>query len=487
MSKSRQSRFHIGRRLHHESLESRCLLAGLVASAWQNPLAPNDLDADGEVSPIDAVLAINALNGGLGGALSGHVAPSALHGQVAGALAEFLDANGDGNLSPIDPALVINALNSSHGLGNLLHGEVPAGDPQPGEIDPAMEELELTDGRARVVARLDPAGDVDVFRIVPTKGQLSVALFVPRGTDMTVTIVDAAGEELDSAGTADAGSKRLARVQAEVEAGGDYFMIVSGGAQTTGIYGLQVLNFDAREFKPKTDAELGDDIHGDELTLDQANDEHATVLPLDNRHANVSSNIDTAGEGETKGDRDVFAVEAGDGKLVLVAGAEFDVKLEVFNAEQVLVAEKTFTDRRPLVVETTAGTYFVAVSAANGTSTGAYRLHVVDAGLGPRGDGGPVDPSDRSSDSAVPRPVQELFARIAGDDGAISIVELQAAAPIVLKFRAVEELFAHWDTDSDGGLTLDELSAGLASLRPGRPHDPPPTDDRHPLLRRLFG
>jgi hypothetical protein len=486
MGKRRESHHHLGRRLHHESLESRCLLAGLVGSPWQNPLTPIDLDADGEVSPLDAALAINALNGGLGGALAGRFAPPALHGHVAGAAAEFLDADGDGHLSAIDPALVINALNS-RGLGNLLHGDVPAGDPQPDEIDPEVAELVLTDGRARVLARLDPAGDVDVFRIVPTKGQLSVVLFVPRGTEMTVAIVDASGAELDSAGTADAGSRRLARVQAEVEAGDDYFIVVSGDEDTTGIYGLQVLNFDAREFKPKTDAELGDDIHGDLATTDETNPEHATPLELDHRHARVSSNIDTAEEGDSAGDRDVFSVEAGDGKLILLAGAEFDLKLEVLDADGEVVGSKTFTDRRPLIVDTTAGTYFIAVSAANGTSTGAYRLHVVDAGLRPRGDDGPVDPSDPSSDPAVPRAVQQLFARIAGDDGAVSLDEIKAAAPIVLKFRAVEELFAQWDTDSDGGLTLDELSAGLATLRPGRPHDPPPGDERRPLLRRLFG
>jgi hypothetical protein len=159
----------------------------------------------------------------------------------------------------------------------------------------------------------------------------------------------------------------------------------------------------------------------------------------------------------------------------------------VFNAEQELVAEKTFADRRPLVVDTTAGTYFIAVSAANGTSTGAYRLHVVDAGLRPRGGDDPEDPTDPSG-PAVPRAVQELFARIDADDsGAISLVEIQASAPIVVKFRAVEELFAQWDTDESGGLTLDELSAGLARLHPGRPHDPPPSNERRPLLRRLFG
>jgi hypothetical protein len=300
--------------------------------------------------------------------------------------------------------------------------------------------------------------------------------------------VDSAGEELDSAGTADAGSRRLARVQAEVEAGEDYFVVVSGSEDTTGIYGLQVLNFDARDFRPKTDAELGDDIHGDLATTDETNPEHATPLPLDHRHARVSSNIDTAAEGTTPGDRDVFSVEASDGKLVLLAGAEFDVKLEVFDADGAVAGSKTFTDRRPLIVDTTAGAYFIAVSAANGTSTGAYRLQVVDAGLRLRDDGDSVDPSDPSSDSAVPRAVQELFARVDADnDGAVSLAEIKSAAPIVLKFKPVDEIFAQWDTDTSGGLTLDELTAGLATLRPGRPHDPPSGDDRRPLLRRLFG
>ena len=56
------------RRLQCEFLESRQLLAGITgASFWQNPDWSVDLNADGSISPIDAMLAVNAMNDGLGG------------------------------------------------------------------------------------------------------------------------------------------------------------------------------------------------------------------------------------------------------------------------------------------------------------------------------------------------------------------------------------------------------------------------------------
>jgi len=473
MNSQRRSR-SARRRLRHEWLESRCLLAGLVGSSpWQNPLSAIDLDADGVVSPSDAIAAINALNGGLGGSLAGRVAPTALHGQVAGALAEFLDADGDSNLSPTDAVLVINALNN-RGPSNPSD-DLPAEDQQPDVIGDTVPELVLTQGGAKVRARLNIAGDIDVFRVVPTKGQLSVALFAPRGADMTVTVVDAAGTEIDSASTGDAGSKRLARLNVEVETGDSYFVLVSGGADVTGTYGLQVLNFDARDFKPRTDSELGDDIHGDEATPASA-----TNLELAPRHARVSSNIDDAG------DRDVFEVDATDGKLIIQAGAEFDLDLEVLDADGEVIATKAFPDRRPLFISTTAGTYFIAVSAANGTSTGAYRLNVVNPGGPKPHDDDPVDPSDPSNDPAIPDAIAEIFARVdKNGDGAVALVELRAGAPVMLKLRPLDKIFEQWDTNSSGGLTLDEFTAGLATLRPDRPHGS--SDDDRPLLRRIFG
>src|SRR5688500_1535595 len=114
MAKKRRRHF-VRKALGHETLESRSLLAGLVGdSPWQNPLDANDLNCDGDVTPADALVAINALNAGVSGQLAGRTAPPALLGWVKEAVSDFWDANGDGDLSAIDPLTIINALNHGH-------------------------------------------------------------------------------------------------------------------------------------------------------------------------------------------------------------------------------------------------------------------------------------------------------------------------------------------------------------------------------------
>ena len=68
--------------------------------------SPLDVSRDGQISPIDAILVINALN-----ALNAQIA----EGSVPVSLpndAETLDVNRDGELSPMDAVLIINYLNA---------------------------------------------------------------------------------------------------------------------------------------------------------------------------------------------------------------------------------------------------------------------------------------------------------------------------------------------------------------------------------------
>jgi hypothetical protein len=68
----------------------------------QNPNNPLDVNADGYVSPLDALLLINALN---------RRATGSSAGAIDARSETFLDVSGDTLLSPIDPLLVINWLN----------------------------------------------------------------------------------------------------------------------------------------------------------------------------------------------------------------------------------------------------------------------------------------------------------------------------------------------------------------------------------------
>jgi hypothetical protein len=74
--------------------------------AWQNPAEPLDVNRDGAVTTLDALLVINQLNAGRGG-------PMRLVPHHADVLHAFPDVNGDQRLTPFDVLQVINRLNRS--------------------------------------------------------------------------------------------------------------------------------------------------------------------------------------------------------------------------------------------------------------------------------------------------------------------------------------------------------------------------------------
>ena len=76
-------------------------------SAWQNPRDRFDVNDNQLVSPVDALLIINALNSGGGRLLTGSGVPTF----------PYIDVTGEGVLSPTDALLVINELNKNRGQG----------------------------------------------------------------------------------------------------------------------------------------------------------------------------------------------------------------------------------------------------------------------------------------------------------------------------------------------------------------------------------
>ena len=73
---------------------------------FQNGASPLDVNADGLVTAIDALLVINQLNQNAGGKLPTDIS-------TARGLFGYLDVNGNGSLEPLDVLLVINGLNST--------------------------------------------------------------------------------------------------------------------------------------------------------------------------------------------------------------------------------------------------------------------------------------------------------------------------------------------------------------------------------------
>lgn len=459
------------KRLRIETLESRSMLASLTGeSPWQNPLDGADLNCDGALSAADALVAINAINVGVSGDLQGKVAPAALLGRVEGAASDYFDADGDGQLTAIDPLMVINAINSGRSFG---WWGVPAEDAQPEVVGSGAQSLDLSRGFAKVRSAINVDGDVDVFQVAPTKGELNVALMsgargVLRLSVMTIDldatgqpIVDAEGNpmttEVASADTS-ADSHRPAKINLDATAGTTYYLVVSGDAGVMGGYALAVLNYEVADFTPVTDSPFGTDIHGNKI-------ETATVLVLDGGKAEVTSNIDPA-DG-TEADKDFFKIEAVDGKLAVTAEAEFPLSVSILDAAGVMKGTIVASDRSALVMNVPAGTYYVSVAPATATASattdkGAYRMHIVNL----------VTPSfpEHGDDHhhGIPRPhlptADEIFSRLDTDgEVGVSLAEFKAGVPGG-KTVIADRVFAKLDANADGSLSMDEVVEGLAKL-----------------------
>ena len=92
----------------------------------QNSQLAYDVNNDGVVSPLDALLIINFLES---------VGPTTTIDDEARALDLFLDVGGDGNIAPIDVLLVVNRLERQNQVAGLAEGESDLSN------DAAFEEL----------------------------------------------------------------------------------------------------------------------------------------------------------------------------------------------------------------------------------------------------------------------------------------------------------------------------------------------------------
>ena len=87
----------------------------VLPKTWQNPFATMDVNDDGFVSPLDALLIINRLNTPADRNLP---TPTATLRPIP-----YIDVSGDGIVSPLDVLLVINILNLRHNGGGEGEGD----------------------------------------------------------------------------------------------------------------------------------------------------------------------------------------------------------------------------------------------------------------------------------------------------------------------------------------------------------------------------
>lgn len=110
----------------------------LATPPWRNPANPFDVDDDGLITPLDALLIINELNA-QGSRVLGEAPP-------AGSNFLYYDVSGDGFLAPLDALQVIIQLNAMSSVGN---GEAapptPPAPPPPDGPAPESEPLFLVE------------------------------------------------------------------------------------------------------------------------------------------------------------------------------------------------------------------------------------------------------------------------------------------------------------------------------------------------------
>ncbi len=95
MATKNRKRLNLTRKLVSEALEPRAMMA---ADAMHNFLFPHDVDDDGSVTPLDALVVINHLNRG------SHDSSSVQR--------QFHDVDDDSQVTPLDALILINDLNS---------------------------------------------------------------------------------------------------------------------------------------------------------------------------------------------------------------------------------------------------------------------------------------------------------------------------------------------------------------------------------------
>ncbi|MEM7317022.1 MAG: dockerin type I domain-containing protein [Planctomycetota bacterium] len=147
----------LGDAANYDTLKSAFVDAAVTPpdSVWQNPVEPLDINADQQISPLDALLVINNLG----------VFPDGVPPQGMANTNPYVDPTGDGIVTPLDALVVINQVNeiasqSSAAPAAALSSGVSFED-EAETNDPAASYSPLND---YVFAEMDDEADVEESR-----------------------------------------------------------------------------------------------------------------------------------------------------------------------------------------------------------------------------------------------------------------------------------------------------------------------------------
>ena len=327
-----------------------------------------DINRDNHISPIDALLPINAMNTDGSSEMLLIGAPPILADMMADVESFYMDANGDGYLSPADALGVINLLaEGEYGDASAEELYRESHDVFPDSPDNAAQ-LDLDWGYAFIESEINNAYDVDAFQFVAEEDRVAIDLF-NEGLDEGV-VVELLNAEMELLARAETGEDYQwcgANIDVPVDIDSTYYVMVSAlNTEDTGHYILDVFQYEDDWWEPATDSELGDDIHGD-------TPEQATQLPLEYGFDTINSHIDTAE------DVDQFAVEIDNGQLsVSVYPNTTDnlLRLSITDTTGNLIGlTQGNGDGAWLELSVEAGTYYVAIDSLDSATTD-YTLDV---------------------------------------------------------------------------------------------------------------
>ena len=178
-NKNPQSR----RRLSLEKLEGRSLMAGLPG--FHNKSMPLDVDNDLQISPLDALVVINQINGN----------SSAVEGEGAGeSPVMFCDVDADGTVTPLDVLAVINELN----INDPVAPQIPAPEPE-AVLDPFVNDEVILEADVDMLlqrASMATASNDAIIAIVDRSGRILgvrtesdiVSMYAGRDADLVFAI-----------------------------------------------------------------------------------------------------------------------------------------------------------------------------------------------------------------------------------------------------------------------------------------------------------
>ena len=138
------------RRLVLEQLERREVFAG---ASLHNSVFPEDVDADNQLSPLDALVVINFLNSD----------SSSPRSSGEGEASFFPDVDNDGSISPLDALGVINTLNEESSSAAISIAPAMAGGPvlTESEVETFLNRASMaTTSQDAIIAVVDRAGRI---------------------------------------------------------------------------------------------------------------------------------------------------------------------------------------------------------------------------------------------------------------------------------------------------------------------------------------